>query len=68
MNESQLNFHFVARNAKVDGGRNQFWSYVAVCKRCYATVRRDPKNAKYWFCPRVNGRGCGRQLDDKEVW
>jgi hypothetical protein len=35
---------------------------VGVCKRCNATVRRDPKNRNYWKCI-----SCRRQLDDTEV-
>lgn len=36
----------------------------AKCGRCGNEVSRDPKNPKYWICPK--GR-CGRQLDASEV-
>lgn len=39
---------------------------VRACKRCGGEVRRDPKNPKFWRCPKAPGR-CGRQLDEGEV-
>ena len=40
-------------------GEDEDW---ATCNRCDGTVKRDAKDAKYWYC-----FACKRQLDDREV-